>query len=332
MVLDDFGENLSREPGPRSVRDPALAALLAGWTGKLLITCETPFSLPDAGPGRFVFRHVGPLTRSGASELALSLPAFRWLTEPQRNLACRLTGGHPRAMEYLDALLGSGARFEDVADRIAAAVQAVTGPSPVRTEPAELPEAAAEAVAAHAGRLLLAGELMGLLSADARDLLVRASVFRVPVEAEVPPDRRADLAECMAAGLLASEIRRPASWPPTAGRRASCTAAWPRRARPLSWPTPMGRPPRTGRLVSGRPRLGPRAELETRYHARLAADLAAASAQAQPASGPGGSRAVRGRLRRLGLASAAGAAVAFLAIDAAGRRPVRVPPGRCSAV
>jgi hypothetical protein len=39
VVLDDFGANLSREAGPRSVRDPALAALLAGWTVKFLITC-----------------------------------------------------------------------------------------------------------------------------------------------------------------------------------------------------------------------------------------------------------------------------------------------------
>ncbi len=51
MVLDDFGENLSREAGPRSVRDPALADVLAGWTGKILITCETPFSLPESWPG-----------------------------------------------------------------------------------------------------------------------------------------------------------------------------------------------------------------------------------------------------------------------------------------
>jgi hypothetical protein len=315
MVLDDFGENLSREAGPRSVRDPALAALLAGWAGKILITCETPFSLPEAGPGRFVFRHVGPLTRSGGGELALSLPAFRWLTEPQRNLAWRLTGGHPRAKEYLVALLGSGARFEDVADRIAAAAWAGTGPSPARTEPTELPEAAAEAVAARAGRLLLA-ELNGLLSAGARDLLVRASVFRVPVEAGVLAARPANLAECLAAGLLAAGPARKLAahrWTAAelhrslaaAGQTAQLADA--HREAAAYWQARIGSP-----------RLGPRAELEASYHARQAAGLAAAAAGPQAASGPGGSRAGRGRLRRLGLASAAGAAAAFLAIEAAG--------------
>ncbi len=49
-MLDDFGDNLAGPQRPLTVRDPALAALLAGWTGKLLITCDTPFSLP--GPAR----------------------------------------------------------------------------------------------------------------------------------------------------------------------------------------------------------------------------------------------------------------------------------------
>ena len=251
VVLDDFGENLSREAGPRSVRDPALAALLAGWTGKILITCETPFSLPEAGPGRFVFRHVGPLTRSGAGELALSLPALRRLTEPQRDLAWRLTGGHPRAMEYLDALLASGARFEDVADRIAAAVQAATGPSPARTEPTELPEAAAEAVAAAAGQLLL-GELFGLLSAGARDLLVRASVFRVPVEAGVLAARPANLAECTGRGTARRRSGPQAGRPPLDRGRA---APQPGRGGP---DRPAGRrPPGGRRVLAGSHRVAP---------------------------------------------------------------------------
>ena len=108
VVLDDFDDNLTCESGLRTVRDPALAALLAGWTGKLLITCGTAFTLPPADRDRFVFRHLGPLTRSGAAELAMSLPALRVLGEPERDLAWRLTAGHPRAMEYLDALLAAG--------------------------------------------------------------------------------------------------------------------------------------------------------------------------------------------------------------------------------
>ena len=92
VVLDDFGDNLAGEQSPPTIRDPALAAVLAAWSGKLLIACDTPFSLPKARPGRFVFRRLGPLTRTGAGELALSLPALRQVAEIQRDLAWRLTG------------------------------------------------------------------------------------------------------------------------------------------------------------------------------------------------------------------------------------------------
>jgi hypothetical protein len=66
----------------RTVRAPALASLLSGWTGKLLITCGTAFSLPPGDRDRFVFRRLGPLTRSGSAELAMSLAALRALGEP----------------------------------------------------------------------------------------------------------------------------------------------------------------------------------------------------------------------------------------------------------
>jgi hypothetical protein len=60
VVLDNFDDNLSLDSGRWTVRDPALAARLAGWTGKLLITCRHPFSLGEtprpaslsAGSGR----------------------------------------------------------------------------------------------------------------------------------------------------------------------------------------------------------------------------------------------------------------------------------------
>src|SRR5580693_5624679 len=48
VVLDNFDDNLTGESGLWTVRDPALAALLADWTGKLLITCRAAFTLPPA--------------------------------------------------------------------------------------------------------------------------------------------------------------------------------------------------------------------------------------------------------------------------------------------
>ena len=205
-ILDNFDDNLSEEPSGWRVRDPALADLLAGWTGKLLITSRRPFTLPWAETGRFSFRHVGPLTRSGAGELAMSLPALGQLTESERERAWRLTAGHPLTMEYLDAVLARGARFGEVAGRVAAAVEARTGQvnrvgSADWPEPTQLAGQAAEMIALAVGDQLF-GELFDRLSTGARALLVRASVFRTPVPAGVLAGRPGYIAECEAAGLL----------------------------------------------------------------------------------------------------------------------------------
>jgi hypothetical protein len=311
VVLDNFDDNLAWESGLRTVRDPALAALLAGWAGKLLITCGTAFTLPPADRDRFVFRHLGPLTRSGAAELAMSLPALRVLGEPQRDLAWRLTAGHPRAMAYLDALLAAGLGFDDLAGRVAEAVQARTGQSPARTEPTELSEAAAELTAQTAGQQLF-GELFERLSDGAQDLLVRASVFRTPVAPGVLAARPAHVAECEAAGLLtprpgreltvhrwtAGELHRRLA---ESGRTARLAAA--HRQAAGYW-----------HARTATPQLGPRAQLEAAHHLRQAGDLAGQAAVAAPMeTGP----PTRRRLRRLGLVSVAGFTAAFLAVEAA---------------
>src|SRR6266571_7648079 len=205
VILDNFDDNLSQDSGRWTVRDPALAALLAGWTGKLLITCRHPFTLgePAGRPGqaRLAFRQLGPLTRSGAAELTTSLPAIRMLTDAERDQVWRLTAGHPLALEYLDLLLARGERYPDVAGRIEAAVTASTGQPVPRAEPTELPEATAELVAAAAGDQLF-GELYDRLGAGARSTLVRASVYRLPVAPAVLAARPGLIAECEAAGLL----------------------------------------------------------------------------------------------------------------------------------
>ena len=334
VVLDNFDDNLSGQQGQRAVRDPALAAVLAGWTGKLLITCGAPFTVPGAPPRQaheprhsqqreprdpFVFRHLGPLTRSGAAELALSLPALRQLGEPQRELAWRLTAGHPRTMEYLDSLLATGLRFDDLAGRVTAEVQARIGWPPASTEPTELSEATAEVIALTAGQQLL-GELFDRLSVGAQDLLVRASVFRTPVTPGVLAARPADVAEGRAAGLLtprpgrdlgvhrwtAGELHRrlaeegQTAWLAAAHRQAA--GYWHAR--------------------TATPQLGPRAQLEAAYHLRQAGDLAAGSAATATGPGPApGASPTRRRVRRLCLATAAGVTGAVLAVQAATSLP-----------
>jgi hypothetical protein len=185
IVLENFDDNLSRESGRWTVRDPDLAALLGTWTGKLLITCRHPFVLGDQVASiRLVFRHLGPLTRSGAAELTTALPAIGLLGEAERDQVYRLTAGHPLAMEYLDRLLARGECYPELASRLEATIGVAlkAGTDVPRTEPTELPEATAELIASAAGELMF-GELYGRLSAGARSLLVRAAAFRGPVAA-----------------------------------------------------------------------------------------------------------------------------------------------------
>ncbi|MGH3256925.1 MAG: hypothetical protein ACRDOU_16270 [Streptosporangiaceae bacterium] len=342
IILDNFDDNLSEGPNGWRVRDPALADLLAGWTGKLLITSRLPFSLPGAETERFSFRHVGPLTRSGAGELAMTLPALSQLTESERERAWRLTAGHPLTMEYLDAVLARGACFGELTYRVAAAVEASIGQvnwagSADWPEPTQLTGPAAEMIALTVGDQLF-GELFDRLSIGARALLVRASVFRTPVPAGALAGRPGYVAECEAAGLLtagpgrelfvhrwtAGELHRrlsefgPSEQHADAHRQAA--GYW--RSRAASSP------------------VGDGAELEVRYHLNCAGDLPGdpvpapppeASASAAPPGLPAadhdaGSR--RRRLRRIGLTSAAAAVAVFLAVEATNGSAASRPASR----
>jgi hypothetical protein len=348
-ILDSFDANLSEEPSGWRVRDPALADLLAGWTGKLLITCRLPFTLPWPETKRLSFRHVGPLTRSGAGELAMSLPALGQLSESERERAWRLTVGHPRTMEYLDALLARGARFGELASRVAAAIEARTGQvsragSAELPEPTQLAGPAAEVIALAAGDQLL-GELFDGLSAGARALLVRASVFRTPVQARVLAGRPGYVAECEAAGLLAAGPGRELfvhRW--TASelhRRLGETGLSEQLADAHShaagyWQSHVAAPG-NGQRAELEARHRQRAELEARYHLDCASDLASepvpSAAQELPASAappriPAADHdagAGRRRLRRIGLTSAAAALAVFLAVEVANGSPPSRP-------
>jgi hypothetical protein len=343
VVLDNFDDNLSAASGRWTVRDPALAGLLASWAGephlgRLLITCRHPFSLPGPAGQGFGFRHLGPLSRFGALGLAMSLPALGLLGEPELDRAWRLLGGHPRAMEYLDALLSTGhVGFPDVTRRLAGAIQARTGQPVLRkgpVAPTELSPATAETIALVAGDLLL-GDLFGRLSADAQDLLIGTSVYRAPVGRDVlllpgrQHSRAAGLAglvaECEATGLLAAD---PSCEPPsvfvhrwTAGelhrrlaeaqRGGEVTDAHHRaaeywRRRITAWPQDRHAP------------------LEASYHLLQARGLAG---QDQPEAGPA-VKTVRRRARLLALATVAVAVTAILAAGATGAFSTRhlAPP------
>jgi hypothetical protein len=368
VSLDDFDDNLSAAAGTWTVRDVALAGLLAGWTGaphlgRLLITCRHRFTLPGAAGQALGWRHLGPLSRAGAVKLAMSLPALGQLDDDELDRAWRLLGGHPRAMEYLDALLGAGqARFAELSRRLRTAIQAATGRPVGRTgpdAPTGLPAAAAARIAEAAADLLL-GELYRRLSPAAQALLTGASVYREPVGCHAlllpgraagehgqhgqrdggtgPATLAAPVADCEAAGLLTADRRGD---PPTlfvhrwtaselhrrlaaAGRGGEVTGAHQRAAE--YWQT----------RVTARPQ-DRRAVIEAGYHRLQAGGLAgqdpSATGRVDSAARLLGARRrrlfgiERRQLRLLGLAAVAVAASVLLTAGATGAFwPARTGP------
>jgi tetratricopeptide (TPR) repeat protein len=239
LVLDNFEDNLL--PDHNAVRDEILAELLAAWVtdpgrSRLLITCRYPFTLPGGVTDRLSFRQLGALSRAETMKLAWSLPALDDLTEAQLDQVWRLAGGHPRSLEYLDALLSGGqAYYPDVTRRLADAVtRRLDGADRTQWLAARtgLDAALAETVALAADDVLL-DDLLARLDQvpGAAALLMGVSVYREPVdvnavlfevgqpdpEAEHVPDRKAadrQIIEILgAAGIVIDDSFDPANVP-----------------------------------------------------------------------------------------------------------------------
>jgi tetratricopeptide (TPR) repeat protein len=195
VVLDNFEDNL-KPTGDTGylVRDEVLGNLLAAWVAdpgvsRLLVTCRYPFTLPSGAEQFLSFRQLGALSRAETMKLAWSLPALDKLDETQLDRVWRLAGGHPRSLEYLDALLSDGtARYPDVTARLHQAISRRLGGTEkgrwlaARTG---LDAALAETVALAADDVLLEDLLTRLARVPgAVDLLAGVSVYREPVDAE----------------------------------------------------------------------------------------------------------------------------------------------------
>ena len=209
VLLDNFEDNLEPDGGGWKIRDPELGAFLAGWArrpgrGRLLFTCRHPFTLPKSVGRRLAALHLGPLSAAETRKLIWRLPGLDALTPEEKNRAYRDVGGHPRTLEYLDALLRGGqARFDDVAERMEDRLRdrGIADPAAWLARPGrDLDASLAEAVTLSVDDILLS-DLLNRLSATplATEVLIGAAVYRVPVDdtalafqagqpAERPPD------------------------------------------------------------------------------------------------------------------------------------------------
>jgi tetratricopeptide (TPR) repeat protein len=192
VLLDNFEDNLTEAPGGWQVRDPELGAFLAGWArrpgqGRLLFTSRHPFALPKSAGRRLANLHLGPLSAAETRKLIWRLPGLDALTPLEKNRAYRDVGGHPRTLEYLDALLRGGqARFDDVAERMEDRLRdrGITDPAAWLARPGrDLDASLAEAVTLSVDDILLSG-LLGRLAATplATELVAGAAVYRIPVD------------------------------------------------------------------------------------------------------------------------------------------------------
>ncbi|MFD1116150.1 CHAT domain-containing protein, partial [Sphaerisporangium aureirubrum] len=190
VLLDNFEDNLAH--GDHfAFLDQELAAFLAAWIQRgrnvrLLITSRFPFALPQDAHRRLVVRHLGPLSWAEARKLMWRLPGLDVLSYEEQRRAWTVVGGHPRALEYVDALLRGGrARFVDVGERLERLVRerGVDDPAGWLGEGRGLDGALAEAEAVTlAVDDALVGELVGLVDGLARRVLVGVSVYRRPVD------------------------------------------------------------------------------------------------------------------------------------------------------
>ncbi|HET8682741.1 MAG TPA: CHAT domain-containing protein, partial [Micromonosporaceae bacterium] len=195
VVLDNFEDSLSRAEDGASgwrVTDEALAGLLAAWVdapgrSRLLVTSRHPFSLSAVARTSLYQQHLGPMTLAETQKLIWALPHLDQLDDDQIERVWRMVGGHPRTLEYLDALLAGGVgRFPDITERLAKAVASKLGEEVAQQwlhTDRNLDAALAEVVTLAADDILLGEHLTRLSTVDsAVQLLVGASVYREPVD------------------------------------------------------------------------------------------------------------------------------------------------------
>ena len=133
------------------------------------------------------FQPVGPLSPAETMKLAWALPALDRLTEPELERVWQMVGGHPRCLEYLDALLSGGhSSYPDVTTRLAANLAArpdIPDLDEWFATHGTLDQALAETLTLAADEVLLDQLLAGLAATlGAEDLLLGLSVYRSPVD------------------------------------------------------------------------------------------------------------------------------------------------------
>ena len=180
LVFDDFEQNLT--VGGDAFLDPGFEEIFgelcqAAERGKILVTSRYP--VPSAVPLSRV--EVPPLGDAELGRLLLRMPGLRDLSADDRASVVQAVGGHPRLVEFVDALLHGGARLPQVTARLRTLAKQERIK---RAEPADSPAEATRQAIALGARDVLLTELLDLLTPDAREALLQAAVWRIPVSGD----------------------------------------------------------------------------------------------------------------------------------------------------
>ena len=229
VLLDNFEDNLKE-----GVPSAELGIFLARWLtqpglSRLLITSRYPFPLPDDAGDALEAFHLGPLSWAETRKLLWRLPGLAVLEAEDVQRAWEEVGGHPRALEFLDALLRGGqARFGDVSKRVRKHLgeRGIANPALwCAGKAGDLDAALAETVTLAAADVLLDQLLERLADQPlARRLLFGAAVYRVPVDelgliwqvgepVTYPPDpERAARMEAIKARIISGQKNIPGAF------------------------------------------------------------------------------------------------------------------------
>ncbi|WP_067488511.1 tetratricopeptide repeat protein [Actinomadura hibisca] len=191
LLLDNFEDNLDLHGSEPVPHDADLAEFLATWLRlpgrhRLLVTSRYTFPLPRRSERLLVADHLGPLSWAETRKLMWRLAALERLAPADQRRAWADVGGHPRTLEYLDALLRSGtAQFHDVQEQLEDLLErrGIADPDAwFREAGRDFDGALAESITLTVDDVLL-GELLDRLSDLERDVLVGMSVYRTPAPA-----------------------------------------------------------------------------------------------------------------------------------------------------
>ncbi len=179
LVLDNFESNLS-VGGEAWLDESAKTWLLAlcegARTGRLLLTSR---HLPPGLAAWLEDVPLPPLSWAETRKMILRLPALAGREGADLSAILTRIGGHPRMLEYLDALLRGGrGRLPEIRARLEA--QARSAGVAIDQRPADLDEAIARSLRVGAHDVLLA-ELLALISSEEAAALRQAAVSNLPI-------------------------------------------------------------------------------------------------------------------------------------------------------